>query len=271
MTCFLKLFASRLITLLLLSFVLTGYPSVSSAEDELTSVNAVLTLEEAANYLRVTQDEVVRLIKEDCLPGRSIGEQWRFSRTALMDWLAQKEPYTNCGHMTPVHEMSSVTGRGTNSADTEAAAAKPETVGEKPEFQTAEDASLRGEQYLLKANQLTIEPGLFYSKSEQQGLTVTQVGDTALLAFAEGEQDRFLSNITLRYGMKHDLQLSVSVPYIYQKDTTTATIAGTTQTETISDRRDEFVVYGNRLGRRSSQTIVVRYRQGDGVRSIGSV
>lgn len=277
MTCFIKSYVPGRMTflsLLLLSFVLTGYPVVSSAADELSAVPAVLTLEEAANFLRLSQGEVVRLIKEDCLPGRRTGEQWRFSRAALLDWLALKENYSNCDnvdgrhedapetgksdlkpghssekehgvlpgpfHAEPVHDMSSVAGRGAASPDSETGAAKPKAVGEKPEFQTAEDALLRGEQLLLKANQFTIEPGLFYSKSEQQGLTVTQLNNVLLLAFAEGEQDRFLSNVTLRYGMKYDLQLSVSVPYIYQKDTTTATIPGTTQTEEESDSRNEF-------------------------------
>lgn len=49
----------------------------------------VLTLSEAAAYLRITEEEVVRLTSEQKLPGRQIGEGWRFFKVALQEWLAQ--------------------------------------------------------------------------------------------------------------------------------------------------------------------------------------
>src|SRR4051812_38743826 len=48
----------------------------------------VLTLEEAAAYLRVPEQEVVQSVETDCLPGRQVGGKWRFSRTALQTWLS---------------------------------------------------------------------------------------------------------------------------------------------------------------------------------------
>ena len=47
----------------------------------------VLTLEEAAEYLRVSESEVVELATSHELPGRKIGEQWRFHRNGLIEWL----------------------------------------------------------------------------------------------------------------------------------------------------------------------------------------
>jgi excisionase family DNA binding protein len=50
----------------------------------------VLTLEEAAVFLRVPPDAVLRLAVQQALPGRQIEGQWRFLRTALADWLREK-------------------------------------------------------------------------------------------------------------------------------------------------------------------------------------
>jgi excisionase family DNA binding protein len=48
----------------------------------------VLTPAQAAELLQVSEDEVVELAEEGTLPGRRIGERWRFSRPALIAWLA---------------------------------------------------------------------------------------------------------------------------------------------------------------------------------------
>ncbi|MCY2991329.1 MAG: helix-turn-helix domain-containing protein [Planctomycetota bacterium] len=55
-------------------------------------VGEVLTLEEAAAYLRVSEQEVDALATRCVLPGRKIGDQWRFHRCALVDWLCQSSP-----------------------------------------------------------------------------------------------------------------------------------------------------------------------------------
>jgi|SRR5688500_4255486 len=48
----------------------------------------VLTPAQAAELLQVDEAEVVTLAEAGTLPGRRIGEQWRFSRPALIEWLA---------------------------------------------------------------------------------------------------------------------------------------------------------------------------------------
>ncbi len=47
----------------------------------------VLTLAEAAAYLRVPEAELARMTGSQGLPGRLIGSEWRFSRAAIQDWL----------------------------------------------------------------------------------------------------------------------------------------------------------------------------------------
>ncbi len=59
-------------------------------EDDLGEVLSefdVLTLEDAAAYLKVEYGAIRRMIKEQGLPGRKIGEEWRFLRGAIADWL----------------------------------------------------------------------------------------------------------------------------------------------------------------------------------------
>ena len=51
-------------------------------------VGDVLTLAEAAAYLRLPESEVARLVHTQGLPGGAVGEEWRFLKTALQDWSA---------------------------------------------------------------------------------------------------------------------------------------------------------------------------------------
>ena len=48
----------------------------------------VLTPAQAAVLLQVTEDEIVALAEAGTLPGRRIGEHWRFARPALIAWLS---------------------------------------------------------------------------------------------------------------------------------------------------------------------------------------
>lgn len=50
-------------------------------------VHEVLTLKEAAAFLRVTERVVLTEATLLKLPGRLIGGEWRFSRAVLLEWL----------------------------------------------------------------------------------------------------------------------------------------------------------------------------------------
>ncbi len=52
----------------------------------------VLTLEEAASYLRVPADAVLRMIDAEGLPARRFGADWRFSKVAVQAWLGAARP-----------------------------------------------------------------------------------------------------------------------------------------------------------------------------------
>ncbi|HEX3815834.1 MAG TPA: helix-turn-helix domain-containing protein [Mycobacteriales bacterium] len=47
----------------------------------------VLSLEEAAALLRVGPDDITELAESGEIPARKLGQQWRFSRSALLNWL----------------------------------------------------------------------------------------------------------------------------------------------------------------------------------------
>jgi excisionase family DNA binding protein len=49
----------------------------------------VLTPGEAATLLRVGEDAVLAAAESGELPGRRIGEEWRFAREALLAWLSE--------------------------------------------------------------------------------------------------------------------------------------------------------------------------------------
>ena len=48
----------------------------------------VLTTEQLADLLQVDETAVRDLARRGELPGRKIGRDWRFSRSAVIDWLA---------------------------------------------------------------------------------------------------------------------------------------------------------------------------------------
>ena len=48
----------------------------------------VMTVKEVADYLKIAESTVYRLVKNGSLPGRKLGGNWRFSRKGLDAWLA---------------------------------------------------------------------------------------------------------------------------------------------------------------------------------------
>jgi excisionase family DNA binding protein len=54
-------------------------------------IDDVLTLDEAAQLLKLPADAVRLRAEEGELPGRRFGKEWRFARSAILDWLAKGE------------------------------------------------------------------------------------------------------------------------------------------------------------------------------------
>jgi excisionase family DNA binding protein len=51
----------------------------------------ILTPAQLAGLLQVEEEVVVELAEQRELPGRKVGEEWRFSREAILAWLAEEE------------------------------------------------------------------------------------------------------------------------------------------------------------------------------------
>jgi excisionase family DNA binding protein len=62
---------------------------------------AALTPAQAAELLQVDEPLVLELAEAGELPGRRLGSHWRFSRAALLEWLASGEGRTQARRRTP--------------------------------------------------------------------------------------------------------------------------------------------------------------------------
>ncbi|MCX5649348.1 MAG: helix-turn-helix domain-containing protein [Planctomycetota bacterium] len=51
----------------------------------------MLTLTEAATFVRVSKNTLGDLARRNRIPSKKVGREWRFLRSALVDWLANKE------------------------------------------------------------------------------------------------------------------------------------------------------------------------------------
>lgn len=63
--------------------------------NRVTTFADVLTLQEAAAYLRLSKETLKQLATQGRLPGRRIERTWRFLKAALDDWLRGKEDGRN--------------------------------------------------------------------------------------------------------------------------------------------------------------------------------
>jgi excisionase family DNA binding protein len=53
----------------------------------LTRQNEVLDLQETAAFLKASEEDVLRMVREQGLPARQVGEGWRFLKAAICEWL----------------------------------------------------------------------------------------------------------------------------------------------------------------------------------------
>lgn len=49
--------------------------------------NDVLNLEQAMEFFGVSERTMIKLLREERIPARKIGREWRFYKAALLDWL----------------------------------------------------------------------------------------------------------------------------------------------------------------------------------------
>ncbi|MDY4948602.1 MAG: helix-turn-helix domain-containing protein, partial [Clostridium cadaveris] len=53
----------------------------------------ILNLEQACDFLSVSERTLIKLLREEHIPARKIGREWRFSKTALMNWISSGDSY----------------------------------------------------------------------------------------------------------------------------------------------------------------------------------
>lgn len=195
----------------LLALVALGFAATVAAADPAAPAE-VLDLDEAAALLRVTPALLAEEARAQRVPARAIGALWRFSRTALLQWLAAGPA---AAERTPLREaeLSTLRGRGVEPAaparvaqaapDPSPAAtpAPPPTVGEAPSAPTAEEVALREQRVVLERGALSLDVGLSYAYSEQ-----------SFFPFARQERRSAGLSTALRYGLANDLQATLRLP-----------------------------------------------------------
>ncbi len=97
----------HLVSELLADRLAPGPGSVSVGRVEVTNTpearsDEVLTLEEAAALLKVAADAVRSRAEEGDLPGRRLGNEWRFARMAVLAWLADGDTQKRRRSVSPV-------------------------------------------------------------------------------------------------------------------------------------------------------------------------
>ncbi len=174
----------------------------------------VMTLEEASRFLRISPAELAQLADGRDVPARNVAGYWRFSRAALLDWLAAQ---AEGAQTLPSATMPQVTGTGTTLAQGETAPPagrrrRTQRIGEAPEERTAEEVFLRGQRVLLAPGEVVLDSGLFYSKSDNQQLVLVN----GAIGLATVEQDTFTTLLLGRYGLLDETELFASTTYRVQ-------------------------------------------------------
>ena len=226
----------------------------SPAAAEAVPNQEVLDLDDAAALLRVKPEVVRTLAETQRIPARRVGDVWRFSRAALLEWLKGGQ-FAGTPGVPPARpsgleageaeelagdELPALTARGVPSeSPTLLVQAEPTpkgqpsspplTVGERPAQPTAEEVALRDQRILLRRGGAAVDMGVSYSRSEQSLFPVVRVEQSTVGAVG-----------TLRYGLLDDLQVTMRLPAVWRRTSTftDATIAGTTSPRTT---REDYV------------------------------
>jgi len=198
-----------------LIFVLGAFTgSAHAAEVAQTSASAgeVMTIDEAAAFLRIPATELERLATRGEAPGRLVVGQWRFNRDALLAWIN--------GDWKLIRTLARPGAQTkAETAESQAAAASeddPAAIGEAPEKHTAEDIFLRSQKVLLAPGEVTADLGLFFSRSDSLFL-VAVGGNVALATF---ERRAFTSTLQARVGIFDETEAFVGANYFRETSDT---------------------------------------------------
>jgi excisionase family DNA binding protein len=57
-----------------------------------SQVSSVLTIDELAEYLKISKSTLYKLAQIKAVPGQKVGRHWRFHRDAVDQWLRNEPP-----------------------------------------------------------------------------------------------------------------------------------------------------------------------------------
>jgi excisionase family DNA binding protein len=174
-----------------------GCLAPAHADDE------VMTVEEAAVFLKVPAQTLRDMASAGSVPSRLVGSEWRFSRGALIDWLAGRR------------------------RDERPVSASAPVIGQKPGMPTAEAVALRDQAALLRGGATTLELGTAYARTERESFPILR-----------DEQRALVTTLTARYGLRDELQLTARLPWSDRRRTVHTAVAAPPDVQSsVSDER----------------------------------
>ena len=194
----------------------------------------VLTTDEAALLLRLDGPTLIDLAQTGQVPGRRVGNQWRFSRAALLGWLAgyrqglasaEGKHASQAPHAIPLAAMRPLDARGAASivargldgvgqaSQQNDPPASSAPIGAAPKGRTASEVFLRDQRVLLAPNELTVDFGLFYARNDDLILGVANSDPTLGLV----ESDTVGGVLVGRYALGRDTEVFASTSYQKQQ------------------------------------------------------
>ena len=206
------------------TYAQTMEPSRSSVAQITPEQPEVLTVDEAALLLRVEPEALLELAKIEQVPGRRVGDSWRFSRAALLGWLAGYRQglaasETKLPSRIPLSSpldmqtATAIVGRGMSASAQETqqvdAPASDAPIGTAPKGRTASEVFLRDQRILLAPNELTVDFGLFYARNDD--LLLGSIGDIPTLGLVENEN--FGGVLVGRYSVGRNTELFANTSF----------------------------------------------------------
>ena len=200
--------AARLLAAVMFVAIAGSAPAFGA---EAESMPEVLDLDAAAALMHVEPAVVRALAEKQAVPARRVGEQWRFARDALLEWL-KGERYAGMAIVPPGRSAASEQTHAVQSAQTHSdSGAPPASIGERPAASTAAEVALRDQRVLIARGAASLDFGVSYARSEH-----------TLYPVLRAEQNAVGASATLRYGLRDELQLTARLPGVYQRSVTYA-------------------------------------------------
>lgn len=57
-------------------------------------IDEIMTINDVANYFKITEKTTYRLVSEGKIPGFKVGGSWRFNRSEIINWATAKNKQT---------------------------------------------------------------------------------------------------------------------------------------------------------------------------------